>query len=148
MIQGIYPYYIKFHIVFSIIFLAAIVFITIYYSYGWIKGRAYDKFERRLRRTYLTLLFADLVIGIILYFFLQKPAGPMNTAEAMNYLSLRFWAIQHFSNIVFVTILCITGNMLISRTPLDQKKYKYSVFYFGVSTIIIIVSVSLFALRN
>lgn len=146
--QGIYPYYIKFHIIFSIIFLIAIVFITIYYTYGWIKGRPYETFERRLRKTYISLLFADLVIGIILYFFLQKPAGPMDTIEAMNYLSLRFWAIQHFSNIVFVTILCIIGNMLINKTPAYSKKYKYSVFYFGVSTIIIIVSVSLFALRN
>ena len=146
--QGIYPYYIKFHIIFSIIFLLVIVFISGWYTYGWIKNRPYGEFETKMRRLYLALLYSDLVIGIILYFFLQKPAEIISTEEAMNYISLRFWAIQHFSNIVFVTILCITGNMLISRTPVHSKKFRYSVMYFGFSSIIIIISVALFALRN
>lgn len=72
----------------------------------------------------------------------------MTTEEAMSYSSLRFWAIQHFSNIIFVVILCITGNMLIKKVPLSKKKFKYSVFYFGISTLIIIVSVGLFVLRK
>lgn len=146
--QEIYPYFIKFHIVFSVIFLITIVYITFYYINGLIKKKAYGNREVRLRKIYLTLLYADLVIGIILYFFLQKPAEIMTTEEAMNHSSLRFWAIQHFSNVIFVVILCITGNLLIKKVPLPEKKFKYSVFYFGISTLIIIVSVALFVLRK
>lgn len=146
--QEIYPYFIKFHIIFSVIFLIAIVYITINYIIGLVNKREYGLKETRLRKIYLTLLYADLVIGIILYFFLQKPAEIMSTEEAMNYSSLRFWAIQHFSNIIFVVILCITGNLLIKKAPLSAKKFKYSVFYFGISTVIIIISVGLFALRK
>ncbi len=146
--QEIYPYFIKFHIVFSVIFLIAIVYITIYYIIGLANKREYGYKETRLRKTFLTLLYADLIIGIILYFFLQKPAEIMTTEVAMNHSSLRFWAIQHFSNVIFVVILCITGNLLIKKAPLSEKKFKYSVFYFGISTIIIIISVALFVLRK
>jgi len=146
--QEVYPYFIKFHIIFSVIFLITIAFITIHSIIGLVSNRKYGRTENRFRKLYLILLYSDLVIGIILYFFLQKPTEIMTTEEAMSYSNLRFWAIQHFSNIIFVVILCITGNMLIKKVPLSKKKFKYSVFYFGISTVIIIVSVGLFVLRK
>lgn len=144
----IYPYFINFHIIFSIIFLLVIVYITIHFLRGYILKRDYGRVEDRLRITYLALLYSDLLIGIILYFFLQKPPETITTEEAMAYSDLRFWAIQHFSNILFVVILCATGNVLIKRMPQSAKKFRYSVLYFGISSVVIIVSVSLFALRN
>ena len=146
--QDIYPYFIKFHIIFSVLFLIAIVLITIHSIVGLTGKKEYGQVENKLRRTYLILLYSDLVIGIILYFFLQKPAEIMSTEEAMSHSTLRFWAIQHFSNIIFVVILCITGNLLIKKARLSSKKFKYSVFYFGISTVIIIISVGLFVLRK
>lgn len=144
----IYPYFIKFHIIFSVIFLVTIVFITIQSLAGWITKRKYGILENRLRILFLTLLYIDLLLGVILYFFLQKPAQVITTGEAMTFSSLRFWAIQHFSNIIFVVILCTTGNVLIKKSSDSSKKFKYSVFYFGISTVIIIVSVAFFALRK
>jgi len=125
-----------------------IVGITIQSLVGWVSKKEYSVTENRLRKLYLILLYIDMLLGVILYFFLQKPAEVMTTEEAMKFSSLRFWAIQHFSNIVFVVILCTIGNMLIRKTSLSSKKFKYSVFYFGISTIIIIISVGLFALRK
>ena len=146
--HDIYPYFIKFHIIFSVIFLVTIVGITVYYLIGWIKNKEYGALEIKLRRTYLSPLYFDLVLGVILYFFLQKPEEILSTEQAMTHSDLRFWAIQHFTNIIFVVILCATGNLLIRKTIISEKKFKYSVFYFGISTIIIIISVLLFALRN
>lgn len=144
----IYPYFIKFHIAFSVLFLLTIVGITIQSLVGWLTSKEYTHIEDRLRRTYLFLLYFDMILGVILYFFLQKPADVMTTAEALTFSTLRFWAIQHFSNIIFVVILCTVGNVLIKKTSLSEKKFKYSVFYFGISTIIIIISVGYFALRK
>ena len=146
--QGIYPHFIKFHIIFSVIFLVTIVSITIYSLYGWLNNKNYGTFENKLRKTYLTLLYIDLLLGVILYFFLQKPEEILTTEQAMTHSNLRFWAIQHFTNIIFVTILCVTGNLLIKKTTIPEKKFKYSVFYFGISTIIIIISVGFFVLRK
>ncbi len=146
--HGIYPYFIKFHVIFSVIFLITIVYISIRSITGWIKKREYGKTEDRLRKIYLYLLYTDLLLGIILYFFLQKPAETITMEQAMTFSNLRFWAIRHFSNVVFVVILCTTGNLLIRSTTLSGKKFKYTVFYFGISTVIIIISVALFALRK
>ena len=144
----IYPYFIKFHIAFSVLFLLTIIGITIQSLVGWLRAKEYSLLEERLRRTYLILLYFDMILGVILYFFLQKPADVMSTEEALNFSKLRFWAIQHFSNIIFVVILCTVGNVLIKKTDLPEKKFKYSVFYFGISTVIIILSVGFFALRK
>ncbi|MDA3894391.1 MAG: hypothetical protein PF517_22235 [Salinivirgaceae bacterium] len=144
----IYPYFIKFHIVFSIVFLLLAVGITAHSLIGWIKEKNYGIFENYLRKTFLIFLYLDLVLGIILYFFLQKPEEIITAGQAMKFSNLRFWAIQHFSNMLFVVILCIIGNLFIKGTALFNKKFKYSFIYFGISTLIIIVSVGLFALRK
>lgn len=146
--KEIYPYFIQFHIIFSVIFLITILYITIHFLRGLFLRRDYGRTENRLRKIYLIMLYSDLIIGIILYFFLHKPAVAMSTEEAMRYSNLRFWAIQHFSNILFVVILCTTGNMLIKKVPVSDKKFRYSVLYFGISSVVIIISVLLFALRN
>ena len=148
MLEQIYPYFIKFHVLFSIAFLLVAVGISVHTLLGWKRNWSYGKFDQRLQNTFLILLYIDLVLGIILYFFLQKPHEVISATEAMKYSNLRFWAIQHFSNMMFVVILCLIGSLFIRGTSISEKKYKYSFLYFGVSTLIIIVSVGLFALRK
>jgi uncharacterized membrane protein YozB (DUF420 family) len=144
--QQFYPAFFTFHIIFSFVFFSVAIFISIFSYRGWIKKSQYARFENLLRKTFLTLLCIDLVLGVVLYFFLQKPYDTITAEEAMRYSSLRFWAIQHFSNMIFVVIISMIGNIFIIRTKLPAKKHKYAFFYFGISTLIILVSVGIFAL--
>ncbi len=144
----IYPYFIKFHIAFSVLFLLLAITITLCSFYGWVKSSNYTPFSNKLRKVFLSALYIDLILGIILYFFLQKPDDFINAQQAMKFSSLRFWAIQHFSNMLFVVVISQIGSIFITNTNNSIKKYKYSFIYFGVSTFIIIVSVGLFALRK
>lgn len=146
--QELYPYFIKIHVLFSIAFLLTAIFITIYSFVGWYKNFSYGTFANHLRNLFLGLLLMDLLLGIILYFFLKKPFEVMGPEQAMRLSNLRFWAIQHFSNMMFVVILSVIGNLFINRISQDSKKHKYSFLYFGMSTIIMIVSVGLFELRK
>lgn len=146
--QHFYDFFIDFHIVFSVLFLIIALFITVHSLLGWIRHKAYGKFANRLRSVFLLFLYGDLVLGIILYFFLQKPEELITAQEAMKFSSLRFWAIQHFSNMIFVVGLSVIGSMFVKRTANTVKKYKYSFLYFGISTLIILVSVGFFALRK
>jgi len=144
----IYPYFIKFHIVFSTLFLLLAVFITMHSLYGWVKASEYERFENKLRKVFLVSLYIDLVLGIILYFFLQKPEDVVTAEQAMRFSTLRFWAIQHFSNMLFVVIISQIGSVFIVKTAHSIKKFKYSFIYFGISTLITLISVGLFALRK
>lgn len=146
--QNFYNFFIDFHIVFSVLFLLIALFITVHSLLGWVRHSAYGKFANRLRSVFLLFLYGDLVLGIILYFFLQKPEEMITAQEAMKFSSLRFWAIQHFSNMIFVVGLSVIGSMFVKRTANTVKKYKYSFLYFGISTLIIIISVGFFALRK
>jgi hypothetical protein len=144
--QQFYPAFFTFHIIFSVIFFSVAIFISIFSYRGWIQKRHYAGFENALRKAFLILLIVDLFLGIILYFFLKKPYDTITAQEAMRYSSLRFWAIQHFSNMIFVVIISMIGNIFIIRTKLPEKKHKYAFFYFGISTLIILASVGVFAL--
>ena len=146
--QQFYPYFISFHVVFSVVFLLTAIFITVYSLRGWIKDKSYNKFENNLRNTFLILLYVDLVLGIILYFFMQKPTDASTAEEAMEYAYFRFWAIQHFANMVFIVIICTIGNLFIKKTSKPVKKHKYSFLYFGVSTVLILITVGMFLLRK
>ncbi|NPA68314.1 MAG: hypothetical protein GXO50_06855 [Chlorobi bacterium] len=146
--SDIYPYFIKFHVVFSIVFLLIAVIISVTSLVSSIKGKEYSGFDNALRQVFLTFLYIDLVLGIILYFFLRKPDEIMTAKEAVKYSSLRFWAVQHFSNMIFVVIFSQIGSMFIKKTSDSAKRFKYSFIYFGISTLIILVSVGLFALRK
>lgn len=146
--QQFYPYFISFHVVFSVVFLLTAVFITVYSLRGWIKDKSYGKFENNLRNTFLILLYVDLVLGIVLYFFMQKPTDASTAEEAMEYAYFRFWAIQHFANMVFIVIICTIGNLFIKKTSKPVKKHKYSFLYFGVSTVLILITVGIFLFRK
>ncbi len=146
--QEIYPYFIRFHIVFSTLFLMLAIYISVHSLVGWVKVFDYGNFAIKLKRTFLISLYIDLVLGIILYFFLQKPEDLLTPAEAMKYSTLRFWAIQHFSNMLFVVIISQVGSIFIKNSRKPVKKFKYSFIYFGISTLITLVSVGLFALRK
>lgn len=146
--QSIYPYFIKFHIVFSTLFLLLAVLITVHSFMGWIQKKEYSVFANKLRKTFLAFLYVDLVLGIILYFFLQKPEDFIAAEQAMRFISLRFWAIQHFSNMLFVVVISQIGSVFIVNTINSVRKYKYAFIYFGLSTLITIISVGLFALRK
>jgi hypothetical protein len=144
--QQFYPAFFTFHIVFSIIFFSVAIFISIYSYRRWIKRMNYGRFDNIIRKTFLILLVIDLFLGVILYFFLQKPYDTITAQEAMRYSSLRFWAIQHFSNMIFVVIISMIGNIFIIKTKLQAQKHKYAFLYFGISTLIILASVGVFAL--
>ena len=54
---------------------------------------------------------------------LKKPEELMIPEQAMRYSSLRFWAIQHFSNMVFVVFI-INKNKTKSK---DEGKTKFEI---------------------
>ncbi len=146
--QEIYPYFIKFHVIFSVFFLLIAVGISVHSFIGWYYKKKYTNFVKKLRYIFLFFLYTDLILGVILYFFLQKPNELITAKQAMKFSELRFWAVQHFSNMVFVVILSHIGSVFIKKTTDNNKKFKYSFIYFGISTLIILISVGVFALRK
>lgn len=146
--QDIHSIVIRFHVIFSSVFLFVALWTSLHSLFKWVGSKEFNKFDNNLSKFYIIYLYADLMMGIILFFFLKKPEEMQTVDEAMRYSVIRFWAVLHFSIMVFVTILSQIGRILSVSTTVSSKKFKYAFFYYGTSTIITISSVTWFVLNN
>lgn len=146
--NDVYSSFIHFHVTYSKIFVFIALILTFRSLYGWIRNIEYTKWDNYLGILFLFFLYTDLIQGIILYFFLKRPDEAWNTVEAMKYSSIRFWAIKHFSVMLFVVILSQIGRIFTTRRIKSRSKFKYAFFYYGIATIITIASVSFYLLTR
>lgn len=143
-----YSPFIQFHVSYSKVFVLIAIVLTIRSLYGWIWNVKFLKWDNYLGVLFLFFLYTDLIQGIILYFFLKRPDEAWSTIEAMKYSSIRFWAIKHFSVMLFVVVLSQIGRTFTTRKIESRKKFKYAFFYYGAATTITIVSVGAYLLTR
>lgn len=119
-----------------------IAIIIIYRSIrGWSFKKAYTKWDNNISILFLVFLYIQLILGILLYFVLgNQTGGASNMEEAAQQLSLRFWALEHFAIMIFTLFLSQMGWIFIRKSQLDVNKHKNTVFYFGISILLIIIS--------
>lgn len=123
------------HIVFSTLFTIVSVAILWRSGIGFAAKKDYTKFDRTLSINYLVLLYIQLVLGLILYFVL----GDLS-AKGTDGASFRFWALEHFVVMMFALFLSQIGWILIKNSKQDVVKHRNTLFYFGISIILIIGS--------
>lgn len=143
-----YTTFIHFHVTYSKVFVFIAIVLTFRSLYGWIWNKDFTKWDNYLGILFLFFLYTDLIQGIILYFFLKRPDEAWSTIEAMKYSSIRFWAIKHFSVMLFVVILSQIGRIFTTRKIDSRKKFKYAFFYYGVATFITVGSVGAYLLSR
>jgi len=90
-------------------------------------------------------LYLQLVLGFITYFTLRTSLeGPFwEVPDTENDASLRFWAIEHIALMTFALFLTQLGRIFIRKSTNPVRKFKASLFYYGISIILILFSVSI-----
>ncbi len=139
----------RIHTVVSSAFAAVALTVTIWSIVGWVKKLDSNRLFNRLSFFYIHLLYLQLFTGITLYFFLKPPddSGSITLEQALEHNSLRFWAIEHVSLMLFALILAQTGRILIKQMKNDFKKYRAATFYLGVSFLVVVASVAMALFR-
>lgn len=137
-----YDIVIRFHFVISSLFVILAFIVVIWSTIGWIKKLNYSKVFNRLSFFFLHLLYLQLITGIVLYFFLKPDpdSGSLTLEEAMNQSSMRFWAIEHVSLMIFALILSQIGRFILKESTMDRKKYRSATLYFGISLVVVLSS--------
>lgn len=141
----LYSYTFNIHIVISAITLGS-GFLVIGRSIGgWAGGKAYARTDRVASLIYSLALYLQLVLGFIIYFTLRTNLeGPFwNVPDTKNDASLRFWAIEHIALMIFALFLTQLGRIFIRKSNLAAMKFKASLFYYGVSMLLILFSLSI-----
>lgn len=123
------------HIVFSTLFTIVSVIILFRSATGYHKMKEYTRFDRILSMNYLGLLYIQLVLGVLLYFVL----GDM-TEKTTDGDTFRFWALEHFVVMMFALFLSQIGWVFIKNSKQDKNKHRNTLFYFGISIVLIIGS--------
>ena len=97
----------------------------------------------------VVLLYLELILGFFLYtIHMNKLEDFINQANANDYFSSRFWAIEHTILMLFAIIFGHLGLVYAKNLSSSVAKFKMNLLYFGLSFILILISLTMNMLRN
>jgi hypothetical protein len=134
------------HIFANAVFTVIAIILCIKSLTGFVNHRPFGKTLIFLEYAYLGFLYFGLLLGMILYFFYHQAydLNQLNITDLQKEQVSRFWAIEHFSVMVFALMISQIGKIFTSKPISDSEKYKYALFYYGIATLIIFVSMSIY----
>ena len=136
--KDIFDYFILIHVISSTLFMIIALAVISRSLFGWLKELNYTRFDLIGGWLYMIFLYFELVVGIVMYFFIRRPTDIQSIEEAMRQSTLRFWGLLHFFMMLFVMILSQVGWIFILQSKLPKIKFKYSFIYFGGGILITI----------
>jgi hypothetical protein len=138
------------HIAVSMVFMCVAIYLTFRVVIGYMRNGEYTRTDKLLTRWYLILLYINMVLGMLMYFFVD-PAVKADVSElqqATKRISLQFWAVEHLYVMTFALLLSQIGQIFVSRTVSDRYRFGYSLFYFGLATLITVVSMTFYLINR
>ncbi len=134
------------HVWSNILFTINAMILIFYTIRGYSSGKSYTRKMVYLENAYIGLLYFGLFLGIILYFFFHQSyyVEGVSMQELKKQQNSQFWAIEHFSVMVFALMIAQIGKIFTIKAISDKYKYKYALFYYGIATLIIFVSMSIY----
>ena len=103
----------------------------------------YNPFQKKLSLIFLSSLHLQLLVGLVLYFFLSPVTlhALRDLGAAMKNPELRFFAVEHaFVNLIAIAIVQ-TGSILVKRTTDSAVKNKRTLIYTGIAFILILTMI-------
>ena len=130
------------HIIISSLFILLGLVVVVSSLIGWIRNLAYTNVYNQLSRIFLWLLYVQLILGVMLYYFLGSNSGntSLSHEDALLNRDLRYWVIEHFSVMIFTLALTQLGRLFILNNIHDKQKFKNTAFFYGISYLLIIIS--------
>ena len=138
------------HIVISILLILLVLYIVIRSFFGVIGKVSFSKFQDiQLSIVAVIFLYLELVLGILLYaIYINKLENLITQANANAYFSARFWAVEHAILMFFAIIFGHLGLVYAKNLSEDKQKFQKNLLYFGLSSVLIFISITMNMLRN
>ena len=138
------------HIVISILLILLSLYIVIRSFFGVIGKVSFSKFQDiQLSIVAVIFLYLELILGILLYaIYINKLETLITQANANAYFSARFWAVEHAILMFFAIIFGHLGLVYAKNLEDDGQKFKKNLLYFGLSFVLIFISITMNMFRN
>ncbi len=121
-----------------IIILGLVVLIKAYS--GWLGNKPYLKGDNGMSAGFMGLLHLNLLLGLILYFFLSPyvQSALNNFGAAMKEPSLRFWAVEHILVMIIAVVVAQVGRIKAKKATLDVDKHKITAIWYTIAIILML----------
>lgn len=121
-----------------ILVLAAIVLIK--YLAGWFGKQKYAGLDKRLTTFFVISLDIQLLLGLLLYFFLSPATQDafQSGANTMSDPAKRFYALEHPFTMLMAIVVAHIGSIMVRRAQSDDAKFKRGVLLFGLCLVLML----------
>ena len=121
-----------------LILLAAII--AVFKSIaGLFGGGKYAKFDNILAASFVGMMHLQLLIGLILYFFLSPWTS--NFTFNMSDPTIRFWSVEHLALMLFAVVAAQVGRSISKKTDDNQVKFRFQSIFFGISLVLMLLGI-------
>lgn len=121
-----------------LILLAAIV-VVLKSLVGLFGGTKFGKFDRIIAPAFVGLMHLQLLIGLILYFFLSPYTSDFSFNMADE--TVRFWSVEHLALMLFAVIAAQVGRSISKKTEDAQVKFRFQSIFFGMSLVLMLLGI-------
>ncbi len=137
---------VKIHVWSSAFFAIVAIVLIVLAIKGLIRKGEYKKVNLYLEYSYIGLLYLGLFLGIILYFFVDDSTqtAQKTIEELHKEHSSQFWAIEHFSVMIFALLIAQIGKLFTSKAITNLQRFKYALFYYGSASCVVLASMMIY----
>jgi hypothetical protein len=120
--------------------LLVAVWVCIRAYLGWFSNRKFVKGDGMAGGMFVGLMHLQLLIGLLLYFFLSPLIQTAFTdfGAAMKNKELRYWSVEHMAVMVLAVIVAQIGRIISKRAVVDQKKHQTAALYFTIALLLML----------
>jgi hypothetical protein len=138
------------HIVISILLILLALYIVMRSFLGVMGKVNFSKFQDiNLPIVAVIFLYLELILGVLLYaIYINKLEILISQVNANAYFSARFWAVEHAILMLFAIIFGHLGLVYAKNLEDDRQKFKKNFLYFGLSFVLIFISITMNMFRN
>lgn len=110
---------------------------------GWFGKRDWTPGDRKVGVFFGVSLDLQLLIGLVLYFFLSPltQAALRDFGAAMADLQLRFFALEHIFYMILAVVCAHVGSITARRAQEDIGKHRRSAIWFTIAMVIIVLAI-------
>ncbi len=123
--------------------LLSIVVTLIKYLTGWLGNQPWKKLDNILGIVFTSLMDLQLLIGLVLYFFLS-PVTKIALSDfgaAMKDANLRFYAVEHLSMMLIAVVLVHIGRAKSKKAKTDLGKFKIASIFFLIALVLMLAAI-------
>ena len=110
---------------------------------GWLGKKPFKKSDNTLSVSLLGITHLQLLLGLILYFFLS-PITKNAFADfgaAMKNKDLRFYAVEHIAIMILAVVFVQLGRTLSKKAANDEAKFKKLFIYTTIALVLVLAGI-------